>query len=480
MGTDADFAAAFAEGEDFAGVERTIGIEGIVDAAHEVEIGVGKKKGHEPGLFHADAVLAGERAADFHAVANDFGGSLHGALELTFVAGIVKNNGMKIAVAGVEDVANVEAVLRADFADATKRLRKLGAGNDSVENVVAGGEAAESAEGVFAAFPEEFALGVVAGEANFAGVMQIANFGDGDGLSCNGFREALDFEEKNGGAVAREAGVDEVLDDAERPAIEHFASGWSDGAGGDVNDGFGGVVHGIENGEKGFDGFGLAGEFDGDFGDERERAFGANEKAGQIVAWSVALRAANADDFSIGENELQGSDVIAGNAVSECVRTARVFGNVAADGAGFLAGRIGCEVEAMGLGGKGKIVIHNARLDDGALIFRVNREDAIHARESEHQTARAGKRASGEAGASAAADNGHVVFRGELDDLRNFLSGGGENNYFRAAFLDRAIVFVEKNLFRLKENGLRAEKLFEFAKKARVHMGRPAEAALAL
>src|SRR5437879_6861501 len=60
--TGANFAAAFAEREDLAGIEQTSGIEGVVDAAHEVEIGVGEKKRHQLGLFHADAVFGGERA----------------------------------------------------------------------------------------------------------------------------------------------------------------------------------------------------------------------------------------------------------------------------------------------------------------------------------------------------------------------------------------------------------------------------------
>lgn len=168
---DTDFATTFAEGKDFAGVERAIGIEGVVDATHEVEIGVGKKKRHEFGLFHADAVLAGERATDFDAIANDFGGGLHGALELTLVARIVEHDGMKITVSGVEDVADVEAVAAPDFADVAKSLGKFGAGNDTVENIVAGGKPAESAKCVFAAFPEEVAFDVVACEAHFAGVV---------------------------------------------------------------------------------------------------------------------------------------------------------------------------------------------------------------------------------------------------------------------------------------------------------------------
>jgi len=187
MRGDADFAAAFAEREDFAGVERAVGIKSVVNAAHEIEVGVGKKKRHELGLFHANAMLAGERAAHFHAVADDFGGGLHGAFELTFVAWIVENDGMKVAIPGVEDIAYIEAVARADFPDMAKRLRKFGARDNAVEDIVAGGEAAESTEGILAAFPEKFAFRVVAGEAHSAGVVQVANLGDSHRLSGDSF-----------------------------------------------------------------------------------------------------------------------------------------------------------------------------------------------------------------------------------------------------------------------------------------------------
>src|SRR6266478_1239164 len=261
-------ALPISQGEDFAGVEGGIGIEGVVDAAHEIEVGVGLEERHELGFFHADAVLAGERAADFDAIADDFGGGLEGAFELLFVARIEEHDGMEVAVAGVKNVADLKAVLIADLLDAAESLRELRTGNDAVEDVIAGGQAAERAESVFAAFPEEIALGVVAREADFAGVMPGADFGDRGGLSGDGFGEVFDFDEKNGGAVHGKTGVDVVFDGTQRPAIEHFTSGGSDGASGDVDDGFGGVIDGIEDGEKSFHGFGLAGKLYGDFGDQ--------------------------------------------------------------------------------------------------------------------------------------------------------------------------------------------------------------------
>ena len=94
---------------------------------------------------------------------------------------------------------------------------------------------------------------------------------------------AFDFDEQDRGAVERETGVDVVFDDAQRPAIEHLAGRGSDAARGDVGDGFRGVVDGVENGEKRLDGFRLAREFDGDFGDQSESAFGADEKTSEVV-----------------------------------------------------------------------------------------------------------------------------------------------------------------------------------------------------
>src|SRR3981189_2718103 len=108
---DTDFTAAFAQRKDFAGIERAIGIEGVVDAAHEVEVGVGEDEWHELGLFHADAVLAGKRAADFEAVTDNFGGGLHGAFELGGIARVVEDDGMQIAVTRAENVARLKTEL---------------------------------------------------------------------------------------------------------------------------------------------------------------------------------------------------------------------------------------------------------------------------------------------------------------------------------------------------------------------------------
>ena len=300
-------------------------------------------------------------------------------------------------------------------------------------------------------------------------MMRGTNVADRGGLSSDGFSQAFHLNEQNSAAVHRKTGVDVVFDGAKRPAIEHFTRGRSDGASGDVHDGVGGIIHGIENGEKCLHGFGLAREFYGDFGDEGKRAFRTDEQAGEIITGRVTVRAAEANDFSVGKDELEGGDVIGSNSVGQSVRAAGILGDIAADGAGFPTGRVGGEVETIRLGGAGKFVIDDAGLHNGALVFHVECQDAIHAREDEHHPAGAGKRAAGKSRASAAAYDGDVVACSESDDARDLLAGIGKNDEIRTPLHDGAVVFIKKKILRPVKDGRRAEEFFEFANKARVH-----------
>src|SRR5271157_1357456 len=127
-------------------------------AAHQVKIFVAEEQRHEFIFFHAHAVFAGERTTQLDTIAEDFMGSGDGVSKLQRIAWIVKDDGMEVAVTGVENVADGEVVFLADLGNLLQGLGELGAGNDAVEDVVAGSEASQRAKGVLAAFPEEVAL----------------------------------------------------------------------------------------------------------------------------------------------------------------------------------------------------------------------------------------------------------------------------------------------------------------------------------
>ena len=164
------------------------------------------------------------------------------------------------------------------------------------------------------------------------------------------------------------------------------------------------------------------------------------------------MLAADAHNLTAGKDKLESGDMIGGDAVSERVRAASVFGNVAADGAGFPTGRIGSEVQAVRLGGEREVMIHHAGLNYGAMILGVNFENAIHARENHHHAAGAGERAAGKARTGAPADNGQIVFGGELDDAGDVFRGGWENDHVGTALFDGAVIFIEEKIFRLIKN----------------------------
>ena len=155
--------------------------------------------------------------------------------------------------------------------------------------------------------------------------MEAADFFDGGGLGGHNFGEAFQFNQQDGAAVPRKTCVNEIFHGAQRPAVEHFAGRGSDRARGDVRDGFRSVVHGIENGQQGFDALRFAQQLHGNFGNQCERAFRTNHQAGEIVAERIAVARAHAANFSIGQNQFQRGDVIAGHSVRQRVRAAGIF-----------------------------------------------------------------------------------------------------------------------------------------------------------
>src|SRR5207253_3707287 len=105
-------------------------------------------------LLEADAVLAGDRAANVSAHLHDLGAGRHHARLFARLARIVEDVGMEIAVAGVEHVPDAQTRGRDDLVHAAEHVRKLRARDDAVHHHVGRRHAAVRAEGGFAALPE--------------------------------------------------------------------------------------------------------------------------------------------------------------------------------------------------------------------------------------------------------------------------------------------------------------------------------------
>ena len=121
--------------EHLAGIEQALVVEGAFDALLLVEIDLGKHHRHQIALFDADAVLAGEHAADLDAQPQDIGAELLGAFELAGIVGVVEDQRMQIAVAGMEHVGDAQAVFRRHLLHALQHQRQLGARDGAVHAV---------------------------------------------------------------------------------------------------------------------------------------------------------------------------------------------------------------------------------------------------------------------------------------------------------------------------------------------------------
>ena len=129
------------------------------------------------------------------------------------------------------------------------------------------------------------------------------------------------------------------------------------------------------------------------------------------------------------------------------------------------------------LNGAREIEIDDTWLYDRALIFNVEVKDTVHAREGHDEAPTGSERASGESCSCAAADDRHVMSRGECNNTGNFLSAARKGDDVRAAFFHRAIIFVKEYVFRQMQDRGWAQKSLEFAGEALNHKRRSSDGA---
>src|SRR3954452_8973214 len=97
-----EFGTAVKLGKDLAGVQQPAGVESAFQALLLVQVGLGELLGHQVALLDADAVLSGQHAADLDAKLQDIGAELLRPLQLARNVGIVEDQRVQVAVAGME------------------------------------------------------------------------------------------------------------------------------------------------------------------------------------------------------------------------------------------------------------------------------------------------------------------------------------------------------------------------------------------
>jgi len=336
-------------------------------------------------------VFAGDGAAGGDAEVEDFGGESFGGVLLAGDAGVVEDERMEVAVAGVEDVGDADACCGAEARDFAHDFREGGAGDDAVLHDVVGGDAAHGGEGGFAPFPDERALGVGLRDANFGRGVGATDFVDVSHEGGDFGNGAVELDEEKR-AAHRIVGVDGGFGGLDGERVHHFDGGGEHARGDDAADGCAGFVGIGKSGEKRLHALGALDDAENHFCSDAESAFGPNENAEEIVAGRVESFSAEVDEGAVGEDNFEAEDVRGGEAVFQAVGAAGVFGDVAADAADGLRGGVGGVEIVMRGDAVRDVEIDDAGLDDDASVGEIDFEDAVHAREADDDAVFYGER----------------------------------------------------------------------------------------
>ena len=106
------------------GFKQALLVEGAFDADLLVEVDFVEHFGHQVALFDADAMFAGQHAADLDAEPQYVGAEILGALQFARHIGVEQDQRMQIAVAGVKDIGDAQAMFLRQLADAGQHVRE--------------------------------------------------------------------------------------------------------------------------------------------------------------------------------------------------------------------------------------------------------------------------------------------------------------------------------------------------------------------
>src|SRR5699024_6594608 len=204
---------------------------------------------HLVDLFHTDAVFAGNRAAVFQAELADGAAKGLGALEFAGNVGIIENQRMQIAVAGMKDVGYPQAIVLGQVVNTLQDFGQRAAWNGAVHAVVIGRDAPDRRESRLASGPKQHAFLFVGGYPDIAGSGLFDHLDHGFQVGGDFGLGPVHFAQQDGGGVNRVVGMDEILGGPNGRIVEHFQPGRDNAGADDAGHGLACSLYVVERGE---------------------------------------------------------------------------------------------------------------------------------------------------------------------------------------------------------------------------------------
>src|SRR5215207_2365362 len=429
-------AAKAGGGEDLARVADPVRVEGAPQELHDVHVVGGEHLGHVLHLVAPDAVLARERPTVLQAGEDDLPGQLFGLVGLTRGVVVVEDERVEVAVAGVEDVGDPEAVLFAQVRYLLQYGTELRARDDPVLDVVIVGDGSHRPECSLPALPEQGALLVVLGDPNLRGVVVLTDLNDLVELALHLGLGAVELDDQDGPRFGK-AGRDLPLHRLDGQRVHHLDGCRNYPAADDPRYRPAGLLRVLEGREQRPYILGLAQDPERSLGGDAQGSFRAD-----------------------GEDDLGPHHGVGRKPVLEAVDAAAILGEVPADGGDDLARRVGGVVVAFVRYLLGDPDVYDAGLDDDAPGRNVDLEDAAQPGKDYEDAGLDGESPTREPRSRAPGHERDAFVVAGLDYLLDLLSRLGEDDEVgNDAVVHEAVALVSAQLFALVDHTLRTENL---------------------
>ena len=362
---------------------------------------------------------------------------------------------MEIAVAGMEDVHDAQAVLLRHLAHFGQHLDQAAARYRAVEAHVVGRDLADGGERGLAASPEQYPLLLVVADAHRGGAAAARDLRHALDQIVDFDRWTVEFDDQQALGIERIARTDIGLGAFDRLLVHHLHAAGDDARGDDGRDAIGRACLGRKTQQHGPRGGGLAQKTHRHLGDDAQQSLGTGHDAQEIVAFGVEMLAAQAHHLAGHQHQFDAQEVVGGEAVFEAMHAAGILGDVAADRAGDLRAGVGRVVKALMLDRLGDAEVGDAGLHTGAAVGVVDFEYAVELAQAQqdgvahrHGTAR-------QRGAGTARHDLDLVVLAVAQDGRNLRHRLGQDHDQRHLAVGRErIALVRTHTFEVVDHAL--------------------------
>ena len=249
--------------------------------------------------------------------------------------------------------------------------------NGGVHAHVIGRQAPAGRKRVFTAAPEPQPLSLISADRNRGGSTVAQHLAHALDVFLHLFRGAVALTQQNRLRIQVVACVHKVFHRGRHGLVHHLQTGRNNARRNHRRYGLARALNVVKAGHDAAGQLGLGHQLHSHFQRDGQHAFAAYQHTQQVVPRGIERVATQSNGLTCDGKSPHFQHVMQRQAVLEAVHTARVFGHIAANGAGNLAGRVGGIVQIKGSGRLADGQVAHPRLHHSRAACGVHLQDAV-------------------------------------------------------------------------------------------------------